>query len=63
MSDLLRCTLCGWEQIVSAEDPDATVEDMVHHAVRTHAFDVRLGLPKSVALVPGADPETPGEQR
>lgn len=54
MNDILRCTLCGWEQAVSAEDPDATVDDAVHHAATSHAFDVRLGLPKAVELIPGA---------
>lgn len=57
MNDKVKCTLCGWVQEVSAEDPDAVVEEVVAHAVKTHAFDVRLGLPKSVELVLGADVE------
>ncbi|WP_433673763.1 hypothetical protein [Microbacterium gorillae] len=47
----LRCTLCGFEQPVYEEDPDAAVDDMVHHTARVHGGDPRLVLPSTIEVV------------
>lgn len=39
MGDILRCTICNTRMTVSDEDPDSTLDDMMHHVTRAHVRD------------------------
>lgn len=36
MAEVIKCRLCEWQVLVSDEDPDATMDDAVQHAMRRH---------------------------
>lgn len=59
MAERLRCRLCDHALTVSEEDPDSTVDDMVHHVARLHAGDPLAGDPAVIVLEPGR-PALPG---
>jgi len=51
MHEKIRCTLCGWEQVASEDDPDSTLSDAIDHAIDIHGHDIQIGLPRSLVMV------------